>query len=223
MNMKNLTVGRKITLGFGIVLTLLCVLAAWSYIGIGSITGNAGSVIYGNQLDSTLAQLEVDHLNWAKTFTELITNDDVATLNIQTNHQKCTFGKWLYGDGCRNAEKLVPSLVPLLRKIALPNIVSRTNTAFGQVKQSVEGVSQLVAEIAAASGEQAQGIGQINTAVTEMDKVTQQVASNAEESASASAEMSAQAVQMKAVAGQLAAMVNGTSQKRKDTNAVTTI
>ena len=39
-----------------------------------------------------------------------------------------------------------------------------------------------MAEIAAASNEQAQGIDQINTAVTEMDKVTQQNAANAEES-----------------------------------------
>jgi len=42
-----------------------------------------------------------------------------------------------------------------------------------------------VAEISAASSEQAQGIGQINTAVTGLDKVTQQNAANAEESASA--------------------------------------
>ena len=67
----------------------------------------------------------------------------------------------------------------------------------------------LVEEIAAASQEQAQGIGQIGKAVTEMDKVVQQTAANAEESASASEEMSAQAQQMKVYVGDLVAVING--------------
>jgi methyl-accepting chemotaxis protein len=56
-----------------------------------------------------------------------------------------------------------------------------------------------VAEIAAASNEQAQGIGQINTAVTELDKLTQQNAANAEESASAAEEMSSQSEEMRSM------------------------
>ncbi len=70
-------------------------------------------------------------------------------------------------------------------------------------------VGQLIDEIAAASDEQAQGIGQINKAVSEMDKVTQQTAANAEESASASEELNAQAEQMKGYVGDLVAAVGG--------------
>ncbi|MBU0767595.1 MAG: hypothetical protein KJ687_00665, partial [Proteobacteria bacterium] len=80
-------------------------------------------------------------------------------------------------------------------------------------------VGELVAEIAAASNEQAQGIGQVNTAVAEMDKVVQQNAANAEESASASEEMSAQAEQMKGYVEELVALVgsskNGADQGRQ--------
>lgn len=54
-----------------------------------------------------------------------------------------------------------------------------------------------MAEIAAASFEQAQGIEQISKAVTEMDKVVLQNAANAEESASAAEELNAQAEQMR--------------------------
>ncbi len=121
MNWKKLTVGKKIALGFGVVLTLLCLLVAWSYVGVGTIVGNASRVISGNQLDSILAQREIEHLNWAKNLTELITNDDVVTLNVQTDHHKCAFGQWLYGEGRRSAEKLVPSLVPLLKKVETPH------------------------------------------------------------------------------------------------------
>ena len=70
-------------------------------------------------------------------------------------------------------------------------------------------VKGLVAEIAAASGEQAQGVEQINKAVTEMNSVTQQTAANAEESASASEELSAQAATMRGAVAQLVDMVGG--------------
>ena len=75
--------------------------------------------------------------------------------------------------------------------------------------------ADLVAEIAAASSEQAQGIEQINTAVTEMDKVTQQNAANAEESASAAEEMSAQAETMKGMVDDLVAIVGGSGKAQK--------
>ncbi len=88
-------------------------------------------------------------------------------------------------------------------------LVSRTNETFVQVAQSSKKVGELVSEIAAASNEQAQGIGQVNTAVNQMDKVVQLNAANAEESAGASEEMNAQAEQMKSIVQELVAMVGG--------------
>jgi hypothetical protein len=70
--------------------------------------------------------------------------------------------------------------------------------------------ASLIAEIAAASKEQAQGIDQVNTAVSEMDKVVQQNAANAEQSASASEQLSSQAQELNAMIAQLAAIVGGT-------------
>jgi methyl-accepting chemotaxis protein len=87
--------------------------------------------------------------------------------------------------------------------------VAETSAAFTAIAGQTARVSELVAEIAAASGEQSQGIGQVSSAVTEIDKVTQQNAAGAEESASAAEEMSAQAEQMKAMVGELVAMVEG--------------
>ena len=107
----------------------------------------------------------------------------------------------------------------------MANWVSRTNENFGEVARSAAKVGELVAEIAAASSEQAQGISQVNTAVNEVDKVTQQNAANAEESASASEEMNAQAEQMKQFVAELVAMVgskengnHGSTPKRVKTS-----
>ena len=86
-------------------------------------------------------------------------------------------------------------------------LVTKTNEAFSNVVESAAKVGELVGEIAAASNEQAQGIGQVNTAVAEMDKVVQNNASSAEESSSAAEEMNAQAEQMKRMVSELMAMV----------------
>ena len=92
-------------------------------------------------------------------------------------------------------------------------LVLKTSEDFSLVANSSTKVGELVAEIAAASKEQAQGIEQSNSAISEMDKVVQQNASSAEESASASEEMNAQAEEMKAMVGQLIALVRGNNGK----------
>jgi methyl-accepting chemotaxis protein len=79
---------------------------------------------------------------------------------------------------------------------------------------SIGKTTDLVAEIAAASQEQARGVDQVNTAVSQMDKVTQQNAANAEESASASEELSAQAASMKEIVSELVVLVGGSQANR---------
>jgi len=91
------------------------------------------------------------------------------------------------------------------------DLTQQTQEAFKENMDISAKVGQLVEEIAAASNEQAQGIGQIGKAVAEMDKVVQQNAANAEESASASEEMSAQAQQMNGSVVKLVRLVNGGS------------
>ena len=59
-----------------------------------------------------------------------------------------------------------------------------------------------MAEIAAASAEQAKGIAQINTAVGQVNQITQQNAANSEQSAAAAEELSAQAGQLADMVGQ---------------------
>jgi methyl-accepting chemotaxis protein len=83
--------------------------------------------------------------------------------------------------------------------------VSICNDVDSSLRTIVEGtreVNELLAQIASASREQAQGIGQINSGVTELDKVTQQNAGNSEELAAASEETAAQVASLKQVVGQ---------------------
>jgi methyl-accepting chemotaxis protein len=77
------------------------------------------------------------------------------------------------------------------------NIASQTAEALNEIVGGITKVSDLVAEINAASSEQAQGIAQINEGLGQIDQVTQQNTANAEESAAAAEELSGQATQLK--------------------------
>jgi len=82
-----------------------------------------------------------------------------------------------------------------------------------QIADKVTATDALVADIATAATEQAQGIQQVNTAMGQMDKVTQGNASSAEESASAAEELDAQAETMKDLVSQLRTLVGGASSE----------
>jgi len=88
-------------------------------------------------------------------------------------------------------------------------LVETTNNTFGQVAESSKKVGELVAEIAAASREQADGIAEMNKAITEMDRIVQSNAAQAEESASAAEEMDRQSEQLNEMLATLRALVNG--------------
>ena len=80
-------------------------------------------------------------------------------------------------------------------------IANRTAEQLDEMVSSVTKVSDLVAEIAAASNEQAEGISQVNSGISQIDQVTQQNTANAEEGASAAEELSSQAMRLKEMMG----------------------
>ena len=119
---NNLSIGKQIGLGFGLVLLLLAVVAGWSIVGIGGIVENATEVIDGNELRGAMTQREVDHLNWAAELNSLLTDESVTTLAVQTDPHKCGFGQWYYSDSRKEAEALVPELKELFVGIEKPHV-----------------------------------------------------------------------------------------------------
>jgi len=76
-------------------------------------------------------------------------------------------------------------------------LVGESGNTLEKIITSVKKVSDIIAEIAAASQEQSSGIHQVNKAVTQMDEMSQQNASLVEEAASASEAMRRQAENLK--------------------------
>jgi methyl-accepting chemotaxis protein len=90
----------------------------------------------------------------------------------------------------QTAEKIEASIASSRRGSAS---CDRVGASLEEIMQKVMAADGLVAEIATAAKEQAQGIQQVGVAMTEMDKVTQSNSAGAEQSASAAEELKAQA------------------------------
>ena len=78
-------------------------------------------------------------------------------------------------------------------------LVAQAGTTMQDVVASVQRVTDIMAEISAASHEQSAGIEQVNQAIAQMDQVTQQNAALVEEAAAAAGSMQEQAASLSRV------------------------
>jgi methyl-accepting chemotaxis protein len=76
------------------------------------------------------------------------------------------------------------------------SLVGRTGQSLTEIVIAIKKVSDIVAEIAAASREQATGLEQINTAVAGMDEMTQRNAALVEETTAAAQALNGQAIEL---------------------------
>ncbi|MGD9975601.1 MAG: methyl-accepting chemotaxis protein, partial [Desulfatirhabdiaceae bacterium] len=110
-------------------------------------------------------------------------------------------------DASRNTSGLIDSSVKKINEGA--ELTTQTSRTFHDVLSVIEKAAQLIAEIAAASGEQTTGVDQINSSVSEMDRAVQQNAASSEESASAAEELYSQAEEMKHIVESLEMLITG--------------
>jgi methyl-accepting chemotaxis protein len=75
-------------------------------------------------------------------------------------------------------------------------LVGETGTSLNNIVESIKRVADIVSEIAAASQQQASGVGEINAAITQMDEMTQQNAALVEESSASARSLEEQSEMM---------------------------
>lgn len=103
------------------------------------------------------------------------------------------------------------------------SISNDVNQSLNQILTKTQNVSQLIAEIAAASEEQSRGTTQVDDAITHIEKVVQSNAATAEESAASAEELQNQAKALSNVVSDLNKLINGqkNSSKIKDKSVKT--
>lgn len=94
-------------------------------------------------------------------------------------------------DAARDIKSLIEGSVSHVNAGA--ELVDQADSAMGEIREGAQRVSDLMAEISAASQEQSSGIEQVNQAVTQMDQVTQQNAALVQQAAGAAGSLETQA------------------------------
>ena len=123
MNMfKSLKIGTKMLIMAGSILILMLVTLVWGVTGLSTTVANGEEMAAGNKLRGELLAREVDHLNWVKAVSTFLTDEESTELTVQMDHTKCALGKWFNGDGRKQAEMLVPELIPDLKAIETPHM-----------------------------------------------------------------------------------------------------
>ena len=108
----------------------------------------------------------------------------------------------LAGRSATAAKEIKELIQDSVRKVEDGSVlVTQSGQTLEQIVSSVKKVSDIVAEIAAASREQSSGIEQVNRAVMQMDELTQQNAALVEEATAASQSMAEQAGELNSMMG----------------------
>ncbi|THB77555.1 MAG: bacteriohemerythrin [Desulfobulbaceae bacterium] len=121
MSWKNLSMIKKLGFGFGLILLMLITISYLGWFGLRTLLGEAVDQTALASVNALMLQKEIDHLNWRDKVTEVMIESRVNELNVKTDHKTCSLGKWLYGPDRKQAEALLPSLVPVLKQLELPH------------------------------------------------------------------------------------------------------
>jgi methyl-accepting chemotaxis protein len=100
-------------------------------------------------------------------------------------------------------------------------LVNRSGATLGEIVVSVKRVSDIVAEIAAASREQSTGVDELNKAVSQMDRTTQSNAAQTEELSATANHLTEQAREVLALVRQFRLADGGTAATRARPAGVT--
>ena len=121
MKWKDLSIGKKLGAGFGVILLLLVVIGGYTFIKLGEINHLAHESATMAEGDRFILMKEIDHLNWVSKLSDLVFKDSVHSVDLETDPHKCGFGQWLYGDDAKQMAAAHPEIGKLLEAIKEPH------------------------------------------------------------------------------------------------------
>ena len=121
MQWKNLSIGKKLGIGFGSVLLLLVIIGGYTYLEFGRINDLSHDAQRMAEGDRFMLSKTIDHMDWLRKLNDLVFNDRVKSVNLETDPHKCGFGKWLYGEDARAIAAENPKIGSLLEAVKAPH------------------------------------------------------------------------------------------------------
>ena len=115
------TVGRRVGAGFGLVLGVLVVVVGMTLGGVSDLVHDSESLIYENQLDGQLSELEVGHLSWLNGLSRYLNDDQVSQLDVETDPTQSAVGTFLASSDRQTAEERMPRLASVFQALEKPH------------------------------------------------------------------------------------------------------
>lgn len=119
--MKNLSLKVKLVGSFVIVNLIIVVGSYVGNSGISKAVQLSDNISLYETTVKVLLQKKVDHLQWVRKAGEFQSDESITQLAVEKDPQKCSLGKWYYGEERKKAEASIPELAPLLRQLEEPH------------------------------------------------------------------------------------------------------
>jgi len=138
---KNMKISYKLWGLTGILLLSLLILGGSSYFLITQIIHDSHEFSVGAMYNEKIMEVELGHLEWANEIEELFVQNK-AKLDVQFDHKKCPFGKFLVSDDTVSLSKMSPETAKILKDIVpihkkLHDSAAKINDAWAQTHQGL--------------------------------------------------------------------------------------
>lgn len=121
MSWNDLSLGRKLALGFGAVLILLLAFTFVSYKAQRESLEDAALATRFRDLATDLKTRAANHLQWTLMISAGLVSQSLRAPEIVVDDRDCPFAKWYYGQGRQSLEEMAPSTIPLLNALEGPH------------------------------------------------------------------------------------------------------
>lgn len=136
MSWNDLSLGRKLAVGFGAVLALLLAITVISYRGQRHTMADALLSERHASLVTTLKEKTINHLEWALGVSQGLLAQDMSAVDVHVDPRECRFGLWYYGQGRQELELRAPSASPILKAL------EESHARFHESVQTILGINR---------------------------------------------------------------------------------
>jgi methyl-accepting chemotaxis protein len=123
----------KLTSGFLFIGAISVLVGILGWRGIAHLDSLSAKTQQALEINKTLLQREIDHLNWTRKVGQFQRDEKLVRLDVEKDSHKCGFGQWYYGDGRKDAESVMPEIVAILGKMEEPH--KRLHASAGELEK----------------------------------------------------------------------------------------
>jgi len=102
MKWKDLSIGKKLTIGFSIVLVLLALISAAALSRFWTIKHEVRIAVAQEENRAFILQKEIDHLIWLAELSDLFLNQEAHSVQVEKDDHLCRSEERRVGKECRS-------------------------------------------------------------------------------------------------------------------------